>query len=91
MDAGLRKVPFSFELTATPIVQNEDRGMCNDRLFLHDDFIQNRFIEGKKGRRFTFDEEILVAFAHNKQRVNLNPEKDMVLKVSTKEAYGINM
>ena len=90
-ESGLRQVPFNFELQAVPIVQNEDRAMCNHRLFLNEDFIQNRFITGKNGRRFSFDEEILVAFAHDKQRVLFKPEKDMILKVSTKQAYGINM
>lgn len=90
-EAGLSKAPFTFELQATPIVQNEDRQHCKHRLFLSENFIQNRFIEGKAGQKFSFDEEVLVSFAHNSQNVYLKPEQDSVLKVSSKEAYGINM
>jgi hypothetical protein len=32
-EAGIKNVPFSFDLTATPIVQNEERVMC-DKMFL---------------------------------------------------------
>ena len=78
-------------MQATPIIQNEDRQHCKHRLFLHENFIQNRFLEGKGGRRFTFDEDMLISFAHNAQKIFLKPEVDMILKVSTKEAYGINM
>jgi hypothetical protein len=45
----LKNVPFSFELTATPIVQNEERVMCSDKLYLMDSFIQNKYIEGRDG------------------------------------------
>jgi len=90
-EAGLSRAPFTFELQATPVIQNEDRQHCKHRLFLSENFIQNRFIAGKGGRRFTFDEEVLVSFAHNSQQLYLKPEKDSILKVSSKEAYGVNM
>lgn len=64
-EAQLSRAPFTFELQATPIIQNEDRQHCKHRLFLHENFIQNRFLEGKGGRRFTFDEDMLISFAHN--------------------------
>lgn len=35
-DAGLTMVPFTFQLEATPIVQNEERVMCGDKLYLGD-------------------------------------------------------
>jgi hypothetical protein len=46
---GLSNVPFSFDLQATPVVQNEERVMCADKLYLGEDFIQNRFITDKSG------------------------------------------
>ena len=38
-EAGLSKAPFTFELQATPIIQNEDRQHCKNRLFLSEMFI----------------------------------------------------
>lgn len=64
-DAGLKNVPFSFELTATPIVQNEERVMCSDKLYLVDTFIQHRFIDGRDGKRFVFEEDILLNVVNN--------------------------
>ena len=37
--AGLSSVPFTFELQAVPIIQNEERVMCGDKLFLTELFI----------------------------------------------------
>jgi hypothetical protein len=48
-DAELEEVPFTFELTAVPVIQNEERVMCGQRLYLAEHFIQNRFLEGQKG------------------------------------------
>lgn len=38
-DLGLSHVPFTFELQAVPIVQNEEHTMCDDKLYLHENFI----------------------------------------------------
>jgi len=38
-EVGLTELPFSFELQATPVVQNEERVMCGNKLYLHEDFI----------------------------------------------------
>lgn len=46
---GLTEIPFSFDLQATPVVQNEERVMCGDKLYLNQDFIQNRFIDHRGG------------------------------------------
>ena len=59
-DAGLRQVPFTFELQSTPIVQNEERVMCGDKLLLSEMFIQNRFIRDKAGQRFTFEDDMIL-------------------------------
>jgi hypothetical protein len=37
-EVGLQKVPFALALEGTPIVQNEERVMC-DKLFLTESFI----------------------------------------------------
>ena len=90
-DVGLVTVPFTFELEATPVVQNEERAMCGDKLYLAEDFIQNRFIDHKGGQRFTFEDDIIINTINTTHRVRLAPEEDMVLKMSAKEAYGVNM
>lgn len=36
--------------------------MCGDKLFLREDFIQNRFILNRKGKKFTFDEFVILNF-----------------------------
>lgn len=90
-DEGLSHVPFTFELQATPVVQNEERVMCGDKLYLGEQLIQNRFIDHKNGQRFTFDDDVILSFVNTTQKVTIAPEADMVLKMSAKEAYGVNM
>jgi hypothetical protein len=87
----LTTVPFTFELQATPIVQNEERVMCGDKLYLAEEFIQSRFIDRKGGQRFTFEDDIILSLINATQRIRITPEADMVLKMSAKEAYGVNM
>jgi hypothetical protein len=88
---GLTTVPFTFELQAVPIVQNEERTMCGDKLFLTESFIQSRFIDGKAGQRFSFDDMVIFSLMNATQKVRITPEVDMLLKMSSKEAYGVNM
>lgn len=88
---GLSTVPFTFELQAVPIVQNEERVMCGDKFYLTEEFIQQRFIDQRGGHRFTFEDDILISLVNSTQRINLTPEEDMLLKISSKQAYGINM
>ena len=83
-DAGLDRVPFTFELQAVPILQNEERVMCEDKLYLTDHFFQNRFIEGRKGHKFTFDDDIILSLVNSSQSLKIVPEEDMVLKVASK-------
>ena len=90
-DAQLDEVPFTFELTAVPILQNEERTMCRDKQFLSESFIQNRFITGKGGQKFVFDDDIILNLYNATEEMHCKPEKDMIVKVSTKEAYGVNM
>lgn len=65
--------------------------MCGNKLYLADRFIQSRFIDGKAGQRFTFEDDVILSYTNKTQRVYLTPETDMVLKMSVKEAYGVNM
>jgi len=90
-EAGLTSVPFTFELQAVPILQNEERVMCNDKLFLTESFIQSRFIDNRAGQRFTFDDNVIFSLINATQKIKITPEEDMLLKMSSRQAYGINM
>jgi hypothetical protein len=90
-DAGLSDVPFSFELQASPVVQNEERVMCGNKLYLAEQFLQNRFIDQRGGQKFIFDDDIILNLVNSSQQVSIVPEADMLLKVAAKEAYGVNM
>ena len=65
--------------------------MCRDKLYLHQHFIQNRFIDGNQGQRFTFEDNVIVNLMDLVQTTEITPEVDMYIKIKTKEAYGINM
>jgi hypothetical protein len=65
--------------------------MCGDKLFLTESFIQSRFIDNRAGQRFTFDDNILLSLINSTQKIRITPEEDMLLKMSSKEAYGVNM
>jgi len=64
-DLGLHELPFTLELQSTPIVQNEERTMCGNKLFMTEEFIQHRFIDGRGGQRFTFDDHIIFALVNS--------------------------
>lgn len=42
------------------MVQNEERAMCGDKLYLSESFLQNRFIENRGGQKFIFDDDIIL-------------------------------
>lgn len=65
--------------------------MCGDKLYLTDHFFQNRFIEGRAGQKFTFDDDIILSLVNSSQSLKIVPEEDMVIKVSSKEDHGVNM
>jgi hypothetical protein len=90
-DLGLASIPFTMELQAVPVVQNEERVMCGDKIFLSESFIQNRFIDSKSGQRFIFDDYVILSFLNSTHTINITPEEDMLLKMSSREAYGVNM
>ena len=72
-------------------MQNEERVMCGDKLYLNQDFIQNRFIDHRGGQKFIFDDDIILNLVNSTQDITITPEEDMLLKMSAKEAYGVNM
>ena len=84
-------MPFSFELQAVPVVQNEEHTMCDDKLYLHENFIQDRFIDGRKGNKFTFDDQVLLNLVQPFQLINIHPEEDMLIKMTSKVQNGVNM
>ena len=65
--------------------------MCDDKLYLNENFIQERFIEGRGGAKFTFDEQILLNLVVPSQKINIHPEHDMLIKITSKVANGVNM
>ena len=65
--------------------------MCQDKLYLTEHFFQNRFIEGRKGHKFTFDDDIILSLVNSSQSLKIVPEEDMVLKVASKQNHGVNM
>jgi hypothetical protein len=90
-EAGLDVLPFSFSLEASPVVQNEERAMCGDKLYLSEPFIQHRFIDHMGGQRFTFEDDIILNLVNSTQDITIVPEEDMLLKVTAREAYGVNV
>lgn len=65
--------------------------MCGNKLYLSEQFIQNRFIDHRGGQKFIFDDDIILNLINSSQSVSIVPEADMLLKVSAKEAYGVNL
>jgi len=65
--------------------------MCGNKLYLHEWFIQNRFIDHKGGQKFIFEDDIILNLVNSSQPITFTPEETMVLKVAAKEAYGVNM
>lgn len=65
--------------------------MCGDKLFLSESFIQNRFIADKAGQRFVFEDDVILGLVNTTQKIKIEPEEDMLLKVSSKQAYGVNL
>jgi len=65
--------------------------MCGDKLFLTESFIQSRFIDNRAGQRFNFDDNVIFSLVNATQKIRIAPEEDMLLKMSSKEAYGVNM
>lgn len=65
--------------------------MCGDKLYLTESFIQNRFIDGRGGQKFTFEDNVIFSLINATQKIEFRPEEDMLLKMSSKQAYGVNM
>lgn len=65
--------------------------MCGNKLYLSEKFIQNRFIDDRAGQKFIFDDDVILNLVNSSQKISITPEADMLLKVSAKEGYGVNM
>lgn len=65
--------------------------MCDDKLYIHENFIQDRFIDGRHGNKFTFDDQILLNLVQPSQLINIHPEEDMLIKMTSRVANGVNM
>ena len=59
-------------------------------MFLLDDFIQQKFIDGRKGQKFHFSDKIIMNLYDLKQEIMIVPELDSHLKVVVREAFGVN-
>ena len=67
--------------------------MCRDHcpfIFLLDDFIQTKFIDGASGQKFHFTDKIIMNLYELKQEIMIQPELDSNLKVVIREAFGVN-
>jgi len=60
-------------------------------LFLDESFIQNKFIDGMQGQRFSFQDTLIMNMFNLTQHFYLQPEVDSVIKIRSKEAYGVNI
>ena len=59
-------------------------------MFLLDDFIQTKFIDGESGQKFHFNDKIIMNLYDLKQEIMIQPELDSNLKVVIREAFGVN-
>jgi len=59
-------------------------------MFLPVNFIQEKFIYGMDGKRFTFEDKIVMDIFNQTQDLILLPSIDSLLKVRLKEAYGVD-
>ena len=59
-------------------------------MFLMEDFVQSKFIEGQTGQKFSFQDKIIMNLADQKQYIDIVPELDSSLKVVIREQFGVN-
>ncbi|CDW81429.1 laminin subunit alpha-like [Stylonychia lemnae] len=88
-EANLELRPISLKFNSYPVLQNEERVNC-PYLYMERDFIQERFITGKGGRRFQMQDKIIMNVFNLTQQFDIKPEKDSLIKIRVKEAYGVN-
>ena len=54
-------------------------------MYLMEDFVQSKFIEGQTGQKFSFQDKIIMNLADQKQYIHIKPEMDSTLKVVVRE------
>jgi len=59
-------------------------------MFLMEEFIQQKFIDGQSGQKFHFQDKIIMNLYDLKAQVLIQPELDSHLKVIIREAFGVN-
>jgi hypothetical protein len=74
------EIPFTFRLESMPVLQNEQRGTC-EHFYIHENFIQNKFLTRQGGQRFIFKDQVIMNLFNLEQTIYLSPSEDMVLKV----------
>jgi hypothetical protein len=60
-------------------------------MYLTDDYIQNKYtLFTKATPRFHFQDKIIMNLVDQQQKIYLTPSTDSMLKVVTKESFGVN-
>ena len=59
-------------------------------MYLMEDFVQSKFIEGQTGQKFSFQDKIIMNLADQRQHIDILPELDSSLKVVIREQFGVN-
>jgi hypothetical protein len=59
-------------------------------MYLMEDLVQSKFVEGQTGQKFSFSDKIIMNLADLKQYINLAPELDSSIKVVVREQFGVN-
>ena len=59
-------------------------------MFLMDDFLQTKYIDGQTGQKFHFTDKIIMNLYDLRQVILIVPELDSHLKVVIREAFGVN-
>ena len=59
-------------------------------MFLLEDFIQQKYIDGRSGQKFHFADKVIMNLYELKAQVLIVPELDSHLKVVIREAFGVN-
>ena len=59
-------------------------------MFLMEEFIQQKFIDGQTGQKFHFEDKVIMNLYDLRQELLIVPELDSHIKVVIREAFGVN-
>ena len=59
-------------------------------MYLAEDYLQLKFIDGQSGQKFHFEDKIIMNLIELKSSYILVPEDDSVIKIVIREAFGVN-